>query len=63
MQSETFVTANCPYCNAELELHVDCCELEQEYIEDCQHCCRPITVNTRISHHGDIELSLRTDND
>ncbi|MFZ5842033.1 MAG: CPXCG motif-containing cysteine-rich protein [Pseudomonadota bacterium] len=63
MQSETFVTANCPYCNAELELHVDCCELEQEYIEDCQHCCQPITVITRINHHGDIELSLRTDSD
>ncbi|MFN4291765.1 MAG: CPXCG motif-containing cysteine-rich protein [Permianibacter sp.] len=61
MQSETFVTANCPYCNAELELHVDCCELEQEYIEDCRCCCQPIIVTTHGNARGEIEVSLRTE--
>lgn len=63
MRSEETVQAYCPYCNGELFLHIDCCELEQEYIEDCQHCCQPITVMTHDNGRGELAVTLRTDSD
>jgi cysteine-rich CPXCG protein len=34
----------CPYCGENFELIVDCSIPEQEYIEDCEVCCRPINL-------------------
>lgn len=34
----------CPYCGENIELVVDCSISEQEYIEDCEVCCRPINL-------------------
>ena len=34
----------CPYCGEKIELVVDCSIPEQEYIEDCEVCCRPINL-------------------
>ena len=33
---------DCPYCGEEVETTVDLSGGDQEYIEDCQVCCRPI---------------------
>jgi len=33
---------SCPYCGEEIQIVVDCSVSEQDYIEDCQVCCRPI---------------------
>ena len=54
----------CPYCGEPIELLIDDSIPEQEYIEDCQVCCRPISViqNTDI-YSGDIVVSLRNEND
>jgi transcription elongation factor Elf1 len=35
---------DCPYCGENLTVLADASELEQEYIEDCQVCCRPIVM-------------------
>ena len=40
---------NCPYCGEPLEVAVDCSAGDQDYIEDCQICCRPIELQLRIS--------------
>jgi transcription elongation factor Elf1 len=40
--SSKYIT--CPYCGENFELIVDCSIPEQEYIEDCEVCCRPITL-------------------
>jgi len=40
---------NCPYCGEPLEVAVDCSAGDQDYIEDCQVCCRPIELQLRIS--------------
>ena len=37
-------TLACPYCGETIELLVDCSLDEQEYVEDCSVCCRPITL-------------------
>jgi hypothetical protein len=42
----------CPYCGESIEIVVDTSIQEQEYIEDCQVCCRPITL--RVEVLGDV---------
>ena len=38
-------TVRCPYCGEWLEVFIDPSVRRQEYIEDCQVCCRPITLD------------------
>lgn len=38
----------CPYCGETIELLIDCSVADQQYIEDCQVCCRPITLQLHI---------------
>lgn len=32
----------CPYCGETIEVLIDFTDLNQQYIEDCQVCCKPI---------------------
>ena len=41
----------CPYCGEPLTLLLDDSDLGQDYIEDCQVCCRPMVVN--LLDYGD----------
>jgi len=38
----------CPYCGELIELVIDCSIPEQEYIEDCEVCCRPINLSVSV---------------
>jgi hypothetical protein len=38
------VTVTCPWCGEPNELVIDCSVPQQEYIEDCFVCCRPMRV-------------------
>ncbi|CAH0645983.1 MULTISPECIES: CPXCG motif-containing cysteine-rich protein [Pseudomonas] len=42
---------DCPYCGEEVETTVDLSGGDQEYIEDCQVCCRPIRFVLQV--HGE----------
>ena len=46
-------TANyeCPYCGEDVETTVDLSGGDQEYIEDCQVCCKPIRFVLQV--HGE----------
>lgn len=53
---------SCPYCGEIIQIIVDCSIPEQEYIEDCQVCCRPINFyisidsdNVQIQASGENE--------
>ncbi|MEM9327162.1 MAG: CPXCG motif-containing cysteine-rich protein [Bacteroidota bacterium] len=35
---------DCPHCGADISMLIDCSVANQEYIEDCEVCCRPIEV-------------------
>jgi Cysteine-rich CPXCG len=50
---------SCPFCGERITLLVDASAGAQQYIEDCQVCCRPIQVTVEADD-GDIE-SLRVD--
>lgn len=41
-------SVGCPYCGELIEVLFDCSVAEQNYIEDCQVCCRPIVFDVRI---------------
>ena len=41
-------TVRCPYCGEWLEVFIDPSVRRQEYIEDCQVCCRPITLTVTL---------------
>ncbi|HSC85427.1 MAG TPA: CPXCG motif-containing cysteine-rich protein [Pseudomonas sp.] len=55
-------TYQCPYCGEEVEALLDLSAGDQEYIEDCPVCCRPIIFDLR-SDGVDWTLDVRTEND
>ena len=38
----------CPYCGESIEILVDDSAGAQRYIEDCQVCCRPISIAVAV---------------
>lgn len=56
-------TIGCPYCGETIEILVDQSLPEQEYVEDCQVCCRPIVLNVLIDMQGDVSVSARSENE
>ena len=51
---------NCPYCGESLTVLIDPSDAGQEYIEDCQVCCRPIIMQVNEQGNG---VYARSDND
>ena len=56
--------ASCPNCGEAIELLIDDSISDQEYIEDCQVCCRPIIImQTSDINSGDVVISVRNENE
>jgi len=47
----------CPYCGERFYLFVDVSAGDQQYIEDCQICCRPIEFRISIKD-GEVQEIL-----
>jgi hypothetical protein len=56
-------TVDCPYCGESIDVLVDQSESNQNYIEDCQVCCRPIIFNITVDLDGDVDVSVRSENE
>ncbi|HEY9036299.1 MAG TPA: CPXCG motif-containing cysteine-rich protein [Pseudomonadales bacterium] len=54
---------HCPYCGESIGILVDGSIQEQEYIEDCQVCCRPIRVNITASDNGELAIMVFHENE
>ncbi|MDR9466844.1 CPXCG motif-containing cysteine-rich protein [Marinospirillum sp.] len=55
---------NCPYCGSDLELAVDTSAGSQEYIEDCEVCCAPISVAIQVGMNGElVAAEMKRDSD
>ena len=39
---------SCPYCGENISMLLDLSEAQQQYIEDCEVCCRPIEINFTV---------------
>ncbi len=57
------VEAYCPSCGEPIQLLVDCSIPEQEYIEDCQVCCRPIQITASVDSEGIPALEVQSETD
>lgn len=56
-------TISCPYCAEPIEVLLDEEDAGQQYIEDCQVCCRPITFKLSVAADGELVLSVHDEND
>ena len=53
----------CPYCGERLSVLIDSQDAAQEYIEDCQVCCRPIQFKMTTAFNGEIHLEVSHENE
>lgn len=53
----------CPYCGESITVVIDCSAGAQTCIEDCQVCCRPITLRVAIDEDGLPQVDARRDDD
>jgi Cysteine-rich CPXCG len=54
----------CPYCGEENEIAIDPGSgASQEYIEDCQVCCRPWRVVVAYNEEGDVHVDVEAADD
>ena len=49
----------CPYCGEQIEVLVDYSIRRQEYVEDCQVCCKPITLSISIDDEYGAYIDAR----
>ena len=63
MESIQNRSVDCPYCGETIEVVIDCSAPEQDYIEDCQVCCRPINFSVLIDAEGDPYITVKSENE
>ena len=56
------IHVTCPYCGEPFTLLVDTSAGDQDYIEDCVVCCRPIECRLTVDADGP-RLTLRRDDE
>jgi transcription elongation factor Elf1 len=47
---------DCPHCGQSISVLLDLSVPGQEYIEDCEVCCRPIEIRYQVGVNGEIEF-------
>lgn len=60
--AETGASVRCPYCGEINEITLDPGSgSQQEYVEDCQVCCRPWRVAVHYQPDGTAEVSVEVE--
>ncbi|PYM01554.1 MAG: CPXCG motif-containing cysteine-rich protein [Verrucomicrobia bacterium] len=57
MQLTVPADISCPHCGETFPLEVDTSQSEQDLIEDCSICCRPIALTIRCRPGEIVEIS------
>lgn len=53
-------TVTCPYCGEENAIFIDeSAGEEQQYVEDCQVCCKPWQIVVSTTVEGEVEVDVR----
>lgn len=63
MSLQNHVEIVCPYCDETIEILVDTSAGDQEYIEDCQVCCRPIELVVTLDEDDAPHVAVRRDDE
>jgi hypothetical protein len=53
----------CPYCGEVITLLLDASAGPQRYLEDCQVCCRPITVELDVDDDGEVSVRVQAEDE
>ncbi|HEX8320301.1 CPXCG motif-containing cysteine-rich protein [Longimicrobium sp.] len=62
--ADTVALVQCPYCGEEMEMALDPGSgPRQEYVEDCQVCCRPWQVGVRYGPDGAAQVTVDASDD
>ncbi|WP_075593571.1 CPXCG motif-containing cysteine-rich protein [Pseudoalteromonas sp. PAB 2.2] len=61
MNQLTEKTIACSYCGEHIDVLLDPADVDQQYIEDCQVCCKPI--NFLVFESADETLSVTVSSD
>ena len=56
-------SVQCPYCGESINLLIDLSVPQQNYIEDCPVCCRPINVDMAVDSNGSVEILATSDDE
>ena len=56
-------TVTCPYCGERIDILLDLSVPYQNYIEDCQVCCRPIVFDISVDEDGGVFVEAKSEND
>jgi len=56
-------TVQCPYCGESIDVLIDCSISHQNYIEDCQVCCRPVIFDVTVGNEGELRIELTHENE
>ena len=57
------MSVGCPYCGERIDVLLDNSVPQQDYIEDCQVCCRPINFEVTVGHDNEVAVYLKNDED
>ncbi|POP52911.1 CPXCG motif-containing cysteine-rich protein [Zhongshania marina] len=63
MNSIESIYEQCPYCGESIELLIDASGGDEEYIEDCEVCCRPISIVLRVDDEQELCVRVYAEND
>ena len=53
----------CPYCGETISVLIDASDMEQQYIEDCQVCCKPINFLVYESVDGELTVNVYSEDE
>jgi len=56
-------SVHCPHCGESIDVLIDQSVSQQDYIEDCQVCCRPINFSVLVEPDGEVQLRATSDSD
>ncbi|WP_372738211.1 CPXCG motif-containing cysteine-rich protein [Neptunomonas sp.] len=63
MNQLTETSISCPYCGETINVLIDPTDVEQQYIEDCQVCCKPITFLVHENIDGDLSVNVYSEDE
>jgi hypothetical protein len=56
-------SVDCPYCGETIDVLIDPSTEYQDYIEDCQVCCRPIDFTVAVDASGTVTVAVTAENE
>jgi hypothetical protein len=56
-------SVGCPYCGETIKVIIDSSDIAQQYIEDCQVCCKPISFLIHEDVNGDLSVNVYSEDE